>query len=205
MFKQFELPYGNGDLEPVIDTQTVETHYGKHHATYTANLNSLAEKAGVADMKICELLKNLDKVKDPALRTGIRNNGGGFYNHNLYFEELSPKGKRKPEGDLLTAIEEEFGSFEEFKDRIETMAVSQFGSGWAWLSVDKNKKLIISNSPNQDNPYTQGTGIPIFTIDVWEHAYYLKYKNMRADYVKMFFDIVDWSIVEKRYSEAIEK
>lgn len=205
MFKQFVLPYGNGDLEPVIDSLTVETHYGKHHATYTANLNSLAEKAGVADMEICELLRNLDKIKDETLRTGILNNGGGFYNHNLYFEELTPKGKKMPEGKLLTAINDSFGSFDEFKDKIGAVALARFGSGWAWLSVDRNNKLVISCSPNQENPITQDIGIPIFTIDVWEHAYYLKYRNMRGDYIKKFFDIVDWDVVEKRYEKAIDK
>lgn len=205
MFKQFVLPYGNGDLEPVIDSLTVETHYGKHHATYTANLNSLAEKAGVADMEICELLRNLDKIKDETLRTGILNNGGGFYNHNLYFEELTLKGKKMPEGKLLTAINDSFGSFDEFKDKIGAVALARFGSGWAWLSVDRNNKLVISCSPNQENPITQKIGIPIFTIDVWEHAYYLKYRNMRGDYIKKFFDVVDWDVVEKRYEKAINK
>lgn len=203
MFKQFELPYGYADLEPVLDAQTVEIHHDKHHATYTANLNAMAEKAGVSKTVICELLKNLDMISDGALRNGIRNNGGGFFNHNMYFEELCPKGKKKPEGELAKAIDETFGSFNEFKDRISELALSQFGSGWAWLSVDYNKKLMISNTPNQDNPYILGTGIPIFTIDVWEHAYYLKYKNMRADYVKKFFDIVDWAVVEKRYEKAM--
>ncbi len=203
MFKQFELPYGCKELEPVIDALTVETHHGKHHATYTANLNTLAEKAGVADMEIVELLKNLDKIEDTTLRTGIRNNGGGYYNHNLYFEELCSKGKKIPEGKLLEAINKAFGSFDEFKEKISALAVAQFGSGWAWLSVDGDKKLVLSNTPNQDNPYILGTGIPIFTIDVWEHAYYLQYKNLRADYVKKFFDIVDWAVVEKRYEKAM--
>lgn len=203
MFKQYELTYGYGDLEPIIDALTVETHYGKHHATYTANLNSLAEKAGVADMEITELLANLDKIEDATLRTGIRNNGGGFYNHNLYFEELSPNGKKAPEGVLADKINQAFGSFDEFKEKISALAIAQFGSGWAWLSVTPEGDVIISNSANQDNPISLGTGnVPIFTIDVWEHAYYLGYKNLRADYVKKFFDIVDWSVVEKRYFEA---
>lgn len=202
MFKKYELPYGYKALEPVIDALTLEIHYEKHHETYTANLNALAEKADVSDMEICELLKNLDKIKDVTLRTGIRNNGGGFYNHNLYFEELCPKGKRKPEGKLADAIDETFGCFNEFKEKISTLALTQFGSGWAWLFVDDNKNLALANTPNQDNPYSLGMGIPIFTIDVWEHAYYLQYRNMRADYVKKFFDIVDWDVVEKRYKKA---
>lgn len=205
MFKQYELPYSLADLEPVIDKLTVETHHNKHHATYTANLNALAEKAGVADMEICELLGSLDKIEDETLRTGIRNNGGGFYNHNLYFEEISPDGKRVPEGDLLEKINETFGSFEAFKEKISALAISQFGSGWAWLSVDKDNNLVVTNTPNQDNPLSLKTGTPIFTIDVWEHAYYLQYRNLRAEYVKKFFDVVDWSVVEERYLKAINK
>lgn len=203
MFKQFDLPYGYGDLEPVIDAMTVNTHHDKHHATYTANLNALAEKAGVLDKEITELLSNLDQIEDATLRTGIRNNGGGFYNHNIYFEQLAANGKKAPEGELLAAINETFGSFEAFKEQISALAMAQFGSGWAWLSVDENKKLVLSNTPNQDNPYSLGTGTPIFTIDVWEHAYYLKYKNLRADYVKNFFEVVDWAVVEERYNKAL--
>lgn len=203
MFKQYELPYSYDALEPVIDALTVETHHDKHHATYTANLNTMAEKAGVACMEITDLLGCLDKIKNPVLRTGIRNNGGGFYNHNLYFEEIGPNGKKEPEGKLAEAICRCFGSFQAFKDQISALAVAQFGSGWAWLSVDDKKKLIITSTPNQDNPICLGTGIPIFTIDVWEHAYYLKYRNLRADYVKKFFDIVDWAVVEKRYEKAL--
>ncbi len=205
MFKQYELPYSLADLEPVIDKLTVETHHNKHHATYTANLNALAEKAGVADMEICELLGSLDKIEDETLRNGIRNNGGGFYNHNLYFEEISPDGKRAPEGELLEIINETFGSFEAFKEKISAQAISQFGSGWAWLSVDKDNNLVVTNTPNQDNPLSLKTGTPIFTIDVWEHAYYLQYRNLRAEYVKKFFDVVDWSVVEDRYLKAINK
>lgn len=203
MFKQYELPYGYGDLEPVIDALTVKTHHDKHHATYTANLNELAKKADVCDMEITELLKNLCKIKDDTLCMGIRNNGGGFLNHNLYFEQISPNGKKCPEGKLCEEINKTFGSFEEFKEKISALAIAQFGSGWAWLSVDDDKKLVLSNTPNQDNPYILKTGIPIFTIDVWEHAYYLQYKNLRADYVKKFFDIVDWAVVEDRYNKAI--
>ena len=198
MFKQYELPYGHGDLEPVIDTLTVETHHDKHHATYTANLNALAEKAGVADMEISELLKGLEQITDVALRTGIRNNGGGFYNHNLYFEEIAPNGKKVPEGKLMDEINETFGSFDEFKEKISALAVAQFGSGWAWLSVDSDKKLVLSNTPNQDNPLSLGTGTPIFTIDIWEHAYYLDYRNRRADYVDNFWLAVNWKVISKR-------
>lgn len=205
MFKQYELPYGYEALEPVIDALTVETHHDKHHATYTANLNTLAEKAGVADMEISELLAKLNQIEDVTLRTGIRNNGGGFYNHNLYFEEIGPNGKKVPEGELAEKINATFGSFDEFKEKISALAIAQFGSGWAWLSVTPDGELEISNSANQDNPISLGTGnTPIFTIDVWEHAYYLNYKNLRADYVKKFFDIVDWNVVEQKYSAAVK-
>lgn len=203
MYKQYELPYSYDALKPAIDPVTVETHYTKHHATYTSNLNALAQKAGVDDLRICELLKGLDKIKDETLRTGLRNNGGGFYNHNLYFQEIAPNGGKVPEGRLMDAIIRDFGSFDAFREKISALALAQFGSGWAWLSVDEDGKLVLSNTPNQDNPYILGTGTPIFTIDVWEHAYYLQYKNLRAEYVKKFFDIVDWEVIERRY-ENIE-
>lgn len=203
MFKQYELSYSYSDFDGCIDQITAETHHGKHHAAYTSTLNTLAEKAGVADMEITDLLANLDSIEDPQLRTGIRNNGGGFYNHNLYFEEVSPNGGGQPEGELAEKIAETFGSFEAFKEEISAIAVSQFGSGWAWLSVTPEGELVLSGSANQDNPISLGTGnTPVFTIDVWEHAYYLKYKNLRAAYVKDFFDIVDWAVVEKRYQQA---
>ena len=206
MFKQYELPYGYGDLEKCLDALTVETHHDKHHATYTSNLNALAEKAGVQDMDICELLANLDKIEDPALRTGIRNNGGGFYNHNLYFEELGRCTKSQPEGKLSEKINAKFGSFDAFKEQISALAVGQFGSGWAWLSVTPDGELVLSSSANQDNPISLKTGnTPIFTIDVWEHAYYLKYKNLRASYVNDLFEIVNWDVVEKNYKKAVCK
>ncbi|MBR3645867.1 MAG: superoxide dismutase [Lachnospiraceae bacterium] len=204
MFTQFEITYCYNDLEPVIDALTVETHYGKHHATYTSNLNALAEKAGVADREITDLLANLEDIAEPALRIGIRNNGGGFYNHNLYFEQLTPNGSKVPTGELADKIDETFGSFESFKEKISALAIGQFGSGWAWLSVTPTGELEISNSLNQDNPISLGTGnTPIFTIDVWEHAYYLKYKNLRAKYVEELFNIVNWDIVAQKYKEAL--
>ena len=204
MFTQYPLPYPKDAFEPVLDALTIETHHGKHHAAYTATLNTLAEQAGTADMDICELLQNLDQISDPALRTAIRNNGGGFYNHNLYFSTISPQGGGEPEAQLAEKIREEFGSFEAFKEKITGLALGQFGSGWAWLSVTPQGGLVLSNTPNQDNPISLGTGnTPIFTIDVWEHAYYLKYRNLRADYVKAFFDIVDWKAVEENYKKAL--
>lgn len=205
MFKQYELPYGYDALEPAIDALTVETHYAKHHATYTTNLNSLAEKADMEDIDITTLLSSLDKVEDITLRNGLRNNGGGFYNHNLYFEQLGPDGHGEPTGVLADKINKAFRSFEQFKEKMNALAVGQFGSGWAWLSVTPDGSLVASQSPNQDNPISMRTGnTPIFTIDVWEHAYYLKYKNLRASYVNSIWDIVNWRVVEDRYNQAIQ-
>ena len=202
MFEQVKLSYGFDALEPVMDAETVETHYGKHHATYTANLNAAAEKAGVADKSIEEILKNLDQVADEANRTALRNNGGGFYNHNLFFEELTPGGANEPGGELKAAIEEAFGSFEELKEQMSARAVGQFGSGWAWLEKDDAGKLYLSKSSNQDNPISNGSGhTPIFTIDVWEHAYYLKYKNLRASYVENIWKLVNWDVVAEKYAK----
>ncbi len=200
MFEQYKLPYASDALEPVIDTLTVETHHGKHHAAYAKNFNDAAEKAGVANMDVEELLASLDKVEDPALRKALRNNGGGFYNHNLYFSTIAPNAKHEPTGELLEKINETFGSFDELKAQLSALAAGQFGSGWSWLSVNKEGKLMASASPNQDNPIIEGTGyIPIVAIDVWEHAYYFKYKNLRADYIKALFDIIDWAAVEENY------
>jgi len=200
MFEQVKLEYGFGDLEPTIDTTTMETHYGKHHAAYTAAFNKFVEEAGLTGKTAEEILGNLDSVSDTALRNSLRNQGGGYYNHNLYFAELSPNGGGAPSGELAAAIDKAFGSFDAFKEQISALALGQFGSGWAWLSTDAAGNLSISNSGNQDNPISLGTGLtPIFAIDVWEHAYYLKYKNVRADYVKAFFDVVDWNKVAENY------
>lgn len=204
MFKQYELPFASNALEPVLDALTVETHHGKHHATYTKTFNELAEKAGLADKSVEEILCNLDSVEDAALRNGLKNNGGGYYNHNLYFSEIGPDCGGKPEGKLAEKIDQTFGSFEDFKEKISNLALTQFGSGWAWLSVAKDGSLVLSQSANQDNPYSLKSGTtPIFCIDVWEHAYYLKYKNLRAAYIKDFFDIVNWKTVEKFYEKAL--
>lgn len=205
MFTQYVLPYENNALEPAIDAETVVFHHDKHHAAYTRNLNEAAEKAGISDMDIEELLASLDQIENPALRKAIRNNGGGFYNHNLYFSTIAPNAKKEPEGKLLETINETFGSMEELKKQLSALAAGQFGSGWAWLSVNKEGKLMASASPNQDNPISEGTGyVPILAIDVWEHAYYLKYKNLRADYIKALFDIIDWDAVEKNYERIVK-
>lgn len=205
MFEQYKLPYSCDALEPVIDALTVETHWGKHHAAYTKNFNDLVEKAGLTGKSAEEIFENLDSVEDTALRNGLKNNGGGWYNHNLYFSVLAPHAGGVPEGILKEKINEAFGSFEEFKKNISSLAVSQFGSGWAWLSVKKDGSLVLSQSLNQDNPISLKSGTkPIFCIDVWEHAYYLKYRNLRASYVEELFKIVDWKKVEKLYEEAVK-
>ncbi|MDO4418227.1 MAG: superoxide dismutase [Eubacteriales bacterium] len=201
MFTQIALPYTYDALEPVIDTLTVETHYGKHHATYTKNFNDFAEKAGVADKSVEEVLATLDTVEDPALRKALRNNGGGFYNHNLYFSTLSPNAKHAPEGALLEKINATFGSLDAVIEKISAAAAGQFGSGWSWLSANPAGDLMVSASPNQDNPISEGTGfVPILAVDVWEHAYYLKYRNLRPDYIKALFGIIDWKKVEELYA-----
>ncbi len=197
MFIQYALPYDFGKLEPHIDKLTMETHYTKHHAGYTNNLNAAIEKdPSLANKTIEQILGNLDAIADDNLRTTIRNNGGGFYNHNLYFSTIAPDGAKKPTGKLDEKIKKDFGSLESLKDAMSKAALSRFGSGWAFLSFAKDGKLVVSSSPNQDNPLMEKKGhTPILGIDVWEHAYYLKYKNLRGDYVKAFWEVVDWDAV----------
>jgi Fe-Mn family superoxide dismutase len=204
MFEQIKLDYATNALEPWIDQTTVETHHGKHHATYTKTFNELAEKAGMANLPVEELLASLDKVSDATLRQGLKNQGGGYYNHNLYFEMFSPNPSKTPTGKLAEAIDKTFGGLDTLKEQLTTAATTQFGSGWAWLSTDKSGNLYVSNSLNQDNPISEGTGqIPLIALDVWEHAYYLKYKNLRPDYINAFWEILDWKKVEKRYEGII--
>ena len=205
MFKQITLPYAYDALEPVIDALTVETHYAKHHAAYTKNFNDFAQKAGVADKTVEEVLTSLGSFEDPALRNALRNNGGGFYNHNLYFSILSPNAAHAPEGALLDKINETFGSLDSVIKNISAAAAGQFGSGWSWLSANESGELMVSASPNQDNPIIEGTGfVPILAVDVWEHAYYLKYRNLRPDYIKALFEIIDWKKVEELYAAVTD-
>ncbi len=204
MFTQYTLPFAYDALEPVIDALTMETHYSKHHATYTKTFNEFAQKAGVESKSVETILSSLNDISDIAVRNGLRNNGGGFYNHNLYFSVMSPDGAKTPSGKLAEKINETFGSFDSFREQIAKLAVTQFGSGWAWLSVTKDGGLVLSQSANQDNPYSLGSGTtPIFCIDVWEHAYYLKFKNLRADYVQQYLSVVDWNIVSANYDKAV--
>lgn len=200
MFEQIKLDYGFDALEPYIDTETMATHYGKHHAAYTANLNKFADQAGKTGESIEKILAEADKTKDIGLRTGLRNNGGGYYNHNLYFMEITPGGSKKPTGDLAKKIDDTFGSFSSLKEELTSLAMGQFGSGWAWLSKAQDGSLFTSKSDNQDNPISLQTGYtPIMCIDVWEHAYYLKYKNLRASYIEALWNVINWDIVGKLY------
>ena len=202
MFEQIKLSFENSGLEPVIDTATVETHYGKHHAAYTKTFNELVDKAGLQGKSAEEILGGLDAVSDEALRTGLRNQGGGYLNHNIYFEQLKPEAeaKKAPEGALLAQIEKQFGSVDKLKEELNALAASQFGSGWGWLGKKADGTLVTYKTANQDNCYSlKLDSTPILTLDVWEHAYYLKYKNLRADYLKALWNIIDWSVAEERY------
>ena len=196
-FIQPELTYAYNALEPYIDARTMEIHYTKHHAAYTANLNNAAKGTKYYKMPIEEVLKNMDMSN-----AALRNNAGGFYNHNLFWEIMGPGKGGKPAGELATAIEKSFGSFDKFKTEFSKAAATQFGSGWAWLNVEKDKKLSICATPNQDNPLMPGAnckGIPVLGIDVWEHAYYLKYQNKRADYIEAFFNVINWDKVSEKF------
>jgi superoxide dismutase, Fe-Mn family len=194
------LPYAYNALEPHIDEQTMQIHHDRHHATYVNNLNAALE--GHADLQnkpLEELLASLDSVPEK-IRTAVRNNGGGHANHTLFWEIMSPNGGGQPTGALADAINSTFGSFENFKAEFTKAATGRFGSGWAWLVVD-NGKLAITSTPNQDNPIMEGK-TPILGLDVWEHAYYLKYQNKRPDYIAAFWNVVNWAEVNKRYESA---
>ena len=200
-FELPKLPYAYDALEPYIDAQTMEIHHSKHHNAYTTNLNAAIAGTDMEGKTIENILSNLD-MKNAA----VRNNGGGFYNHNLYWTVMTPNGGGLPTGDLMEAIEKDFGSFEEFKGKFSKAGVSQFGSGWAWLCVQKGGKLEVCGTPNQDNPLMPGAscgGTPILGMDVWEHAYYLHYQNRRPDYIEAFFNVINWTEVTRRY--ALEK
>lgn len=205
MFEQQKLGYSYDALEPFLDALTMETHYSKHHAAYTKNLNAALENAGIRPDSIEKLLSSLDEISDEAVRKAVRNNGGGFYNHNIYFQSLSPEKHREPVGKLADAIRTQLGGTDSVKEKLSALAVSLFGSGWAWLSANSDGKLQLSSSANQDNPLMEGKGfVPILAIDVWEHAYYLKYKNLRADYVKAFWEILDWEKVSESYEKLLK-
>ncbi|MBK7224246.1 MAG: superoxide dismutase [Saprospiraceae bacterium] len=193
-----ELAYPVQSLEPNIDTKTMEIHHGKHHAAYVTNVNNAIKDTPMDAMSIEELMANLDLTNMP-----VRNNGGGHYNHSLFWTLLSPHGGGNPSGNVALAINEQFGSFDGLKEKLSQAAMTRFGSGWAWLCVHKGGKLEVCSTPNQDNPLmpTIGCGgTPIIGIDVWEHAYYLQYQNRRADYLANFFNVLNWEVVESRFN-----
>ncbi len=198
-FELPKLPYAYDALEPNIDARTMEIHHTKHHNAYTTNLNTAIAGTELEGKTIEEILANLDMSNG-----AVRNNGGGFYNHNLFWTVMSPNGGGEPTGELADAITKDFGSFDAFKEAFAKAGATQFGSGWAWLCV-KDGKLAVCGTPNQDNPLMPGVscgGTPILGMDVWEHAYYLNYQNRRPDYINAFFNVINWDEVARRYAEA---
>jgi len=195
------LPYPEDALEPYIDARTMSIHHDKHHAAYTNNLNSALEgQADLAGKSIEALLGDLNAVPE-AIRTAVRNNGGGYANHNLFWEIMGPNAGGEPTGDLAAAIADTFGSFTAFKEQFAKAATTRFGSGWAWLYVGQDGKLAVASAPNQDTPLMEGN-TPILGLDVWEHAYYLNYQNRRPDYIAAFWNVVNWNAVAEKYAAA---
>ncbi|WP_162342474.1 superoxide dismutase [Cyclobacterium salsum] len=198
-FELPSLPYEKNALEPHIDAKTMEIHHGKHHNAYVTKLNGAVEGTDLASKSIEEIMKGISSAP-----TAVRNNGGGHYNHSLFWTILSPKGGGAPSGELAAAIDKKFGSFDKFKEEFANAAATRFGSGWAWLSVH-NGELQVSSTPNQDNPLmdiAETKGTPILGLDVWEHAYYLNYQNRRPDYIAAFWNVVNWDEVAKKYAAA---
>ena len=192
------LPYANDALEPHIDAQTMEIHHDRHHNTYVTNLNNAVAGTEFENMDIDELMANLDKV--PAdKQTAVRNNGGGHSNHSFFWTILGPNGGGAPTGDIAAAIDAEFGSFDALKEKVNAAGAGRFGSGWAWVTVDSAGKLAVESTPNQDTPLMEGR-TPVIGIDVWEHAYYLKYQNKRPDYLDAFWNVVNWDYVAERFA-----
>lgn len=199
-FELPELPYDYNALEPYIDEQTMRIHHGKHHAGYTKKLNAALENTDVSGKSIEDILKNISNYS-----VGVRNNGGGYYNHAIFWTVMGPDQGGSPSGELAEAIDSAFGSFDNFNSEFSAAAGSRFGSGWAWLCVDADGKLFVTSTPNQDNPLMDiaaQRGTPILGLDVWEHAYYLNYQNRRPDYVSAFFDVINWNAVSERYQSA---
>lgn len=196
-----ELPYAYDALEPNIDAMTMEIHHSRHHNTYVTNLNGALEGTGLEDVPVEELVANLDRVPEDK-RQAVINNGGGHANHSMFWQMMSPNGGGQPHGDVAKAIDAELGGLDAFKDAFKKAALGRFGSGWAWLSVTPEKKLVVENTLNQDSPLMHGN-TPVLGLDVWEHAYYLKFQNKRPDYVDAFFNVVNWEDVERRYQAAI--
>jgi len=198
------LPYGYDALEPTIDTQTMQIHHDKHHAAYVTNLNNaIAGNSDLESMSATDLIKNLSRVPEDK-RTAVRNNGGGHVNHTMFWEILGPSGGA-PSGALAEAINRDFGSLDALKDAVNKAGAARFGSGWAWVVADGSGKLSVISTPNQDNPLMDGSGTPILGVDVWEHAYYLKYQNRRPEYLGAIWNVVNWDAVGKRYAQATGK
>ncbi|RMH64293.1 MAG: superoxide dismutase [Calditrichaeota bacterium] len=200
-----DLPYDFSALEPHIDARTMEIHHGKHHAGYVNNLNNaISGQAGLESKGLDELLGSLSSVPE-AVRTAVRNNGGGHWNHSFFWNIMSGNGGGQPEGDLAAAINDAFGSFDAFKEAFKKAGATRFGSGWAWLVVDASGALKIGSTANQDNPVmdiSEFKGTPILGVDVWEHAYYLKYQNRRPDYLSAFFNVINWEAVGEHFKNA---
>ncbi len=196
------LPYAYDALEPYIDQKTMEIHHGKHHQAYVNNLNNAIEGTELENMSLEELFKNMSQHP-----MTVRNNGGGHWNHDLFWKVMSPNGGGKPSGALLSAIEARFSSFDDFREEFNKAGATRFGSGWAWLIVDADGQLSVTSTPNQDNPLmdvADKQGTPILGVDVWEHAYYLKYQNRRPEYLEKFWNVVNWEEVERRYAELVQ-
>lgn len=200
MFELPKLPYEFDALEPHIDAQTMEIHHDKHHQGYVDKLNTVIQDSGLTEMNIKELLKNIEIIPEEN-RKAVINNGGGHANHLLFWEIMSKEGGGEPSGELQEAINQKFQSFDNFKDEFTKAATTRFGSGWAWLIVNNDKELEIISSPNQDSPIMDGN-TPILGLDVWEHAYYLKYQNKRPDYIVAFFNVINWNKVQENFDEA---
>jgi Fe-Mn family superoxide dismutase len=202
-----KLAYAYDALEPNIDAQTMEIHYSKHHQTYVNNLNAAVEGTEFANLSIEALVAQVESLPEK-LRLPVRNNGGGHANHSLFWEVMSPSGGGLPQGDVARAIDADLGGFDAFKDAFTKAALSRFGSGWAWLTVTPEGKLAVESSANQDSPLMKGIGsgnTPILGLDVWEHAYYLKYQNRRPEYIAAFYNVVDWGVVARKYAAALGK
>jgi Fe-Mn family superoxide dismutase len=198
-FELPKLPYATDALEPNIDTKTMEIHHGKHHAGYTNNLNNAVAGTDLEGKSVEDILANISKASG-----AVRNNGGGFYNHSLFWEVMTPNGGGNPTGDVAAAIDSAFGSYEAFKDAFAKAAATRFGSGWAWLVV-VDGKLVVTSTPNQDNPLmdiAEVKGAPVLGLDVWEHAYYLNYQNRRPDYINAFFNVINWTKVNELFAAA---
>jgi len=197
-----DLKYAFDALEPNIDTQTMQIHHGKHHAAYVTNLNKALEGNEALSKSIEEVCKEISKYS-----VAVRNNGGGHYNHSLFWNIMSPNGGGNPKGNVEVAINKDLGGFDKFKESFAAAGITRFGSGWAWLIVKADKSLAVCSTPNQDNPLmdiAEIKGTPILGMDVWEHAYYLKYQNRRPDYISAFWNVIDWNEVERRYNEAVK-